>query len=87
MYVLTRREAGELADALSSQPGLTGRVGCYHGELPPAERKRVHHAFLHDKLSVVVATVAFGMVRGGWVPLWGGVPYGAPAAAVCRVLR
>ena len=30
--------------------GLGGRVGVYHGECSPAERRRVHHAFLRDEL-------------------------------------
>jgi superfamily II DNA helicase RecQ len=38
-----------------------GRVGVYHAGLSPKERTRVHQEFLRDGLSVVVATIAFGM--------------------------
>ncbi|GAB4814000.1 hypothetical protein N2152v2_001046 [Parachlorella kessleri] len=60
VYTLTRKEAQEVATVLRAA-GLGDKVGVYAGDCSPAERRRVHHAFLHDQLHVVVATVAFGM--------------------------
>jgi len=36
-------------------------VAAYHGDLSVQARRDVHAAFMHDRLTVVVATVAFGM--------------------------
>ena len=35
--------------------------GSYHAKLPLKQREDTHVAFVHDRLPVVVATVAFGM--------------------------
>lgn len=61
IYTISRKEAGDVAALLHSQPGLEGKVGVYHGELPPAERSRVHAAFIRDQLPIVCCTLAFGM--------------------------
>ncbi|PRW18345.1 putative ATP-dependent DNA helicase [Chlorella sorokiniana] len=61
VYTLTKREAAEIAAELGARPGLRGRVAAYHGDLSVQARRDVHAAFMHDRLTVVVATVAFGM--------------------------
>jgi ATP-dependent DNA helicase RecQ len=62
VYVGTRREARELADALGGDTGPRGtRVAGYHAGLAGARRRAVHEAFLGGELDVVVATSAFGM--------------------------
>ncbi|GFY63030.1 werner syndrome ATP-dependent helicase [Trichonephila inaurata madagascariensis] len=42
---------------------LDMKVSCqiYHAGMTPEQRKRSHREFVHDKVEVVVATVAFGM--------------------------
>ena len=68
VYVPTVREvesiASRLAAALRAGSQKNGRavaVGTYHGQMDAAERARVHRSFSTDALSVVVATLAFGM--------------------------
>jgi len=58
VYTATRREAEEYAARLA-EPGLSAVA--YHAGMRPAERSRVHDAFLDGELDVVVATSAFGM--------------------------
>ena len=59
MYVLTKREAEDVAALVGTKLGLS--AAAYHAGLPHATRKGVHMAFLNDEVEVVVATVAFGM--------------------------
>ncbi|GFQ76564.1 werner syndrome ATP-dependent helicase homolog, partial [Trichonephila clavata] len=42
---------------------LDMKVSCqiYHAGMTPEQRKKAHREFVHDKVEVVVATVAFGM--------------------------
>ena len=69
VYVLTTRQADEVAARLQELvcQGLAGilpgacRVAAYHAKLDPAKRSEVSAAFLSGDVSVVVATVAFGM--------------------------
>ncbi|CAM9540649.1 unnamed protein product, partial [Phaeothamnion confervicola] len=60
VYVLTRRSADEVAEAVRRVVG-PGRGAAYHAGMPAEARKDVHERFLRDELQVVVATVAFGM--------------------------
>eukprot|EP00887_Chlorella_sp_A99_P003535 scaffold7.g3535.t1 len=61
IYTLTRNEAADVAVALNAAQGLQMRVRHYSAEMSVGERKAVHQAFLRDDVSVVVATLAFGM--------------------------
>ncbi|CAE8623472.1 unnamed protein product, partial [Polarella glacialis] len=58
VYCITRKEAESVCSGLSE-----GGVPCayYHGDLDPAARQRVHSSWMEGRVSVVVATVAFGM--------------------------
>src|SRR5215217_2317654 len=58
LYVATRRQAEELADALRER-GVT--AAAYHAGMRGGERDAVHARFMADDLEVVVATTAFGM--------------------------
>jgi ATP-dependent DNA helicase RecQ len=58
VYVATRRETGDYADALTER-GL--RAAPYSAGLKTTERRNVHERFLDGDLDVVVATNAFGM--------------------------
>ncbi len=58
IYCSTRRRTDELTAHLQER-GVS--AGAYHAGLPAEERDRVQEAFLFDEISIVVATVAFGM--------------------------
>ena len=58
IYAMSRRRVEEVAGKLQEQ-GI--RAAAYHAGLPDAERQDTQERFLRDELSVVVATVAFGM--------------------------
>ena len=58
VYATTRRESEELAASLR-RSGI--EAAAYHAGMGPAERAGVQESFMTDELSVVVATVAFGM--------------------------
>jgi len=58
VYCLSRKSTESLAQYLRER-GF--RAGAYHAGLDPAERAGVQEAFSRDELSVVVATIAFGM--------------------------
>ena len=58
VYVATRREAEEIADALR---GRGVRAAAYHAGLASRRRDEAQDAFMSDELEVVVATIAFGM--------------------------
>ena len=58
MYVLTKKEAQDVAQLLVRQLGIA--AACYHAGMSHDARRCVHMAFLRDELAVVVATVAFG---------------------------
>ena len=58
IYCTSRREVDALAAWLTSE-GLPALP--YHAGLGEAERKRNQHAFLSERVDVIVATVAFGM--------------------------
>jgi ATP-dependent DNA helicase RecQ len=59
IYAATRRRCEEIADWL---PERTRRpVGVYHAGIDPAQRQQVQEQFMSGRLSVIVATNAFGM--------------------------
>jgi ATP-dependent DNA helicase RecQ len=58
VYALSRKRVEQVASRLKKS-GVSAAP--YHAGLPAAERTRVQDAFLRDEVSVVVATVAFGM--------------------------
>ena len=62
VYVATRRDAEEYAEALSSAgDGPTLHAAAYHAGLAKAAREEVYQRFIDDQADVVVATSAFGM--------------------------
>jgi ATP-dependent DNA helicase RecQ len=58
VYTATRRLAEELAESLR-EAGV--EAVHYHGGMRRPERVEAQEAFMHDRVSVVVATTAFGM--------------------------
>ncbi len=58
VYALSRRRVEEIADRLAER-GYA--AAAYHAGLTAGQRKDVQEKFLRDDLSIVVATVAFGM--------------------------
>lgn len=63
VYVATRRDAEEYAEALADNARQRGgfRAAAYHAGLAKSEREDVHRRFIDDEVDVVVATSAFGM--------------------------
>lgn len=58
IYCFSRKETEELTRTLRDR-GIA--AGCYHAGLSPDERHKVQDAFVRDDVTVVVATIAFGM--------------------------
>ena len=58
VYATTRKECEELADSLR-RSGVD--AAAYHAGMGAADRASVQERFMTDELSVVVATIAFGM--------------------------
>lgn len=58
VYALSRRRVEEIAEHLADR-GF--QAAAYHAGLSASERKNVQERFIRDDLSIVVATVAFGM--------------------------
>jgi ATP-dependent DNA helicase RecQ len=58
IYALSRRRTEEIASQLAER-GYA--AAAYHAGLPAAQRRAVQEQFLQDDLSIVAATVAFGM--------------------------
>ena len=66
IYCLSRKDCEKTSDALqkklSQKPGCRGvRVSFYHAELDANERARRHREWSNGRISVLCATVAFGM--------------------------
>jgi ATP-dependent DNA helicase RecQ len=59
VYVATRREADQLAQALREQHGLG--AAAYHAGLGKRTRDETQEGFMADELELIVATTAFGM--------------------------
>ena len=57
VYAPTRKAAEDQAEFL--QQGLS--AAAYHAGMLPEDRERIQSAFLHGKLEIIVATIAFGM--------------------------
>ncbi len=58
IYCLSRKNTEELASKLRAK-GFN--ADCYHAGMDSQNRSRVQEDFINDKLSIVCATVAFGM--------------------------
>ncbi len=58
VYCLSRKRTEEVAEKLRAH-GVD--AAAYHAGLPADERRRVQDAFARDEVTIVVATVAFGM--------------------------
>ncbi len=58
IYCFSRKETEALAQILRDE-GIN--AGAYHAGLTPEKRNEVQNAFVHDDITVVVATIAFGM--------------------------
>ncbi|MES0489862.1 MAG: DNA helicase RecQ [Leptospirales bacterium] len=58
VYSFTRNSTESIA-AFLQKKGIKAR--CYHAGLPVHERQKAYREFVHDKIQVVVATIAFGM--------------------------
>ena len=58
IYCFSRRETEELADDLNDR-GLLARP--YHAGLEPETRRGTQEDFIHDRVPIIVATIAFGM--------------------------
>ncbi len=58
IYCLSRKSTEQLTQKLQ-RDGY--RAACYHAGLPKRKRSKVHHDFLHDRVEIVCATIAFGM--------------------------
>ncbi|KAK1735578.1 ATP-dependent DNA helicase, RecQ family [Skeletonema marinoi] len=65
IYCLSRKDCETLTDKLNKKLQEKGfrdvRVSFYHAELDAFERKRRHHDWSLGKISVLCATIAFGM--------------------------
>jgi bloom syndrome protein len=65
IYCLSRKNCEQVAEKLQSKLKERGqgriRVSFYHAELDSDERNRRHHAWSNGSISVLCATVAFGM--------------------------
>ncbi|QDQ39014.1 DNA helicase RecQ [Legionella geestiana] len=58
IYCSTRSTVERLSEALITR---NFRARAYHAGLPHDERREVQHLFRHDKIDLVIATIAFGM--------------------------
>ncbi|WP_456322669.1 DNA helicase RecQ [Hydrogenimonas sp.] len=58
VYTFTRNSAETIAAFLQKR-GI--KAMAYHARLPACERQAAYHAFIHDEVDIIVATVAFGM--------------------------
>jgi len=58
IYCLSRKSTEELASRLVS---AGYNAACYHAGLEREERQKVQEDFIHDRVKIMVATIAFGM--------------------------
>lgn len=58
IYCLTKKDTARIHKLLLQNDYA---AGIYHAELEDAQKRRTHRHFLHDKIQIVVATIAFGM--------------------------
>lgn len=59
IYVLSRRDAEELAASLCTIHGV--RAGCYHGDVSSVERHATYTKWSNGRLQVICATISFGL--------------------------
>ena len=59
-YTTEVEEAKALYGFLTNDQGFV-RVGCFHGETPPRERRKLLDRWRNDELDLMVATSAFGL--------------------------
>jgi bloom syndrome protein len=60
IYCLSRKDCEKLAEKLTTKV-QGARVSFYHAELDAHERERRHREWSHGRISVLCATIAFGM--------------------------
>jgi bloom syndrome protein len=60
IYCLSRKDCEKLSEQLSAKV-QGARVSFYHAELDAHERERRHREWSHGRISVLCATIAFGM--------------------------
>jgi len=58
IYTQTRKNTEKIYNLLEKN-GI--KAGCYHGGMSPENKKNTHNLFVNDKISVIVATICFGM--------------------------
>lgn len=58
IYTQTRKNAEKIYNLLSEY-GI--KTGCYHGGMSAESKKNTHNSFVNDEISVIVATICFGM--------------------------
>lgn len=58
IYCLSRKSTEELADRLNA---AGYNAACYHAGLERDMRSKVQEDFIHDRVRIIVATIAFGM--------------------------
>jgi superfamily II DNA helicase RecQ len=63
VYCFSKKECAAVAKYLSASGILAAE---YHADLSPERRQRTHNLWYQNKVNVVVATVAFGMVRAAF---------------------
>ena len=65
IYCLSRKDCEQVSEKLRNKFDEKGMrnigVSYYHAELDPSERNRRHHLWLSGRLSILCATIAFGM--------------------------
>jgi len=65
IYCLSRKDCETVSDKLQEKLREKGcsnvGVSFYHAELDPSERQRRHHMWSSGRISVLCATIAFGM--------------------------
>lgn len=58
IYTQTRKTAEKIYNLLKEY-GI--KAGCYHAGMSPEKKKHTHNSFVNDTISVIVATICFGM--------------------------
>ncbi len=58
VYCFSRKDTESLAENLRR---IGFRAGAYHAGLEPGERSRIQDDFIHNRIDIIAATIAFGM--------------------------